>query len=125
MRNRSWKGEARPTGEVNVSKSNQMAKMLQMGSALLLELSDEDRVAILDDTRRTLTSEAPASVSTDTDDSSSLSVKPNDALVRQLCGCGYSVSTVVSFVFELTCLVRNVAHPFSLLTSTHDWPTSF
>ena len=89
-------GRARPNGEVNASTSNQMAKMLQMASALLLELSDEDRAAILDDTKRTLTSEASASVSTNIDDSSSLSVKPNDALVRQLCGRGYSVSTVVS-----------------------------
>lgn len=89
-------GRARPNGEVNASTSNQMAKMLQMGSALLLELSDEDRAAILDNTKRTLTSEASASVSTNIDDSSSLSVKPNDALIRQLCGRGYSVSTVVS-----------------------------
>lgn len=89
-------GKARPNGEVNASTTNQVAKMLQIGSALLLELSDEDRVAILDDTRRTLIPEASASVSTNTDDSSSLSVKPNDALVRQLCGRGYSVSTVVS-----------------------------
>lgn len=101
-------GKARPNGEVNASTSNQVAKMLQIGSALLLELSDEDRVAILDDTRRTLISEASASVSTNTDDSSSLSVKPNDALVRQLCGRGYSVSTVVS-LYILIILSRSVA----------------
>lgn len=88
-------GKARPNDQVKAHKFNQMAKMLQMGTALLLELSDEDRLKILDDTERTLISKASSSVAINTARSSSESVKPDDALVRQLCGRGYSVSTVV------------------------------
>ena len=88
-------GKARPNDQVKAHKFNQMAKMLQMGTALLLELSDEDRITILDDTERKLISKASSSVAINTARSSSESEKPDDALVRQLCGRGYSVSTVV------------------------------
>jgi len=82
-------GKARSTMQEPASTSDQIAKMLQMGLALLLELGDEDRLAILDDTERSLNAEIMSM-----DSSQPLSsVKPDDALVRQLCGRGYSVST--------------------------------
>ena len=82
-------GKARSTMQEPASTSDQIAKMLQMGLALLLELGDEDQLAILDDTERSLNAEVMSM-----DSSQPLSsVKPDDALVRQLCGRGYSVST--------------------------------
>ena len=82
-------------GKANPRTSNQVAKMLQFGSALLLELTEGDRLGILDDVERILVAEASSSASIDFAGSSLISVKPDDALVRRLCGRGYSVSSLV------------------------------
>mmetsp|Transcript_22105 Transcript_22105/g.63367 ORF Transcript_22105/g.63367 Transcript_22105/m.63367 type:complete len:2108 (-) Transcript_22105:859-7182(-) len=81
-------GKARPNGLGPASTFNQIAKMLQMGLALLLELSDEHRLGILDDTERSLNAEVTSFVSMDFGPP----FKPDDALVRQLCGRGYSLN---------------------------------